>query len=238
MQKRVIGIDIVRGWALLLMMIYHILYYIDFLHIAHIELRKDTLWIAFHLLILILFISLVGVSLKLTHSTKINWQKVKKRAILLGASSALITAISYIIFPHAWVYFGILHFIFVASILALPFLNYPYIAISVAIFIFIGSATHFLNTHWLFQILQQPLHLPTRRTMDLVRFFPWFGVVLIGVALVGFGLHQKIFNYRFFTAKNGFNRVLMKMGQHSLLIYLIHQPILFGLCILIKKILY
>ncbi len=218
------------------MIIYHISYYLNFLHIAHIDLKKNTFWIAFHLLILILFISLVGVSLKLAHYNKINWKSIKKRTIILGSTSILITAISYIIFPNAWVYFGILHFIFVASILALPFLNYPFIALFTAIFIFIGSAFNFLNTHWLFHLLYQPLHLPIHHTMDLVRIFPWFGVVLIGVALVGFNLHQKIFNYKIFTMQNRLNTILAKMGRHSLLVYLLHQPIFFGLCIAIAKI--
>jgi uncharacterized membrane protein len=59
--------------------------------------------------------------------------------------------------------------------------------------------------------------------VDLVSFFPWIGVVLLGV----FVMHKNLFKIR--VKPNIFLNQLVLLGQHSLIIYLIHQPILYGL---------
>jgi len=61
-------------------------------------------------------------------------------------------------------------------------------------------------------------------TEDYVPFLPWFGVLLLGMAL-GKYLHLGGYLY---AKKIRWGRQLIWMGQHSLLIYMLHQPILLG----------
>ena len=226
-KSRVIGLDIFRGLALLLMIIYHFNYDLSYFHIIEINLNSSSFFLAFRYTIISMFLLSVGISLSLVHRESISWRRVKKRVLLLSLASIAVSIATYIVFPDSWVYFGILHFILLASILALPFLKYPKVAILFAILIFIGSATGSLTVHPLFNLIQPILHLPPIHTEDLVSIFPWFGVVLLGTAIAYYNLHLKIFNQKIFNNNSLFNRVLKFMGQHSLLIYLIHQPILF-----------
>ena len=59
--------------------------------------------------------------------------------------------------------------------------------------------------------------------MDYIPFYPWFGLVLLGVYLESINLHRiplkRIFPVGFFEI----------MGKHSLKIYLLHRPIVFRL---------
>jgi uncharacterized membrane protein len=77
-----------------------------------------------------------------------------------------------------------------------------------------------LTPIWEWSVLH--LGIPTR-TVDLVSFFPWIGVVLIGV----FVMHKALFQIEI-KSNRALNKLVL-LGQHSLLIYLIHQPILYGL---------
>ena len=226
-KSRVIGLDIFRGLALLLMIIYHFNYDLSYFHIIEVNLNSSNFFLIFRYIIITMFLLSVGISLSLVHKKSISWRRVKRRVLLLALASIAVTIATYIVFPNSWIYFGILHFILLASILALPFLNYPKIALLFAILIFIGSATEFLTVHPLFNLLQPILHLPPIHTQDVISIFPWFGVVLLGTVIAYYNLHLKIFNQKIFNNNSSLNRVLEFMGQHSLAIYLIHQPILF-----------
>ena len=99
-----------------------------------------------------------------------------------------------------------------------------------AIIILIGYFLGWLHTEALFSLLQQPLRLPPYYTEDLVTVFPWFALVLIGIFLVAKGWHiYPQLKPNLISKKVGF------LGRHSLLIYMIHQPILFGLVMLVSR---
>ncbi len=226
-KSRVKGLDIFRGWALLLMIIYHFNYDLSYFQVMKIDLNSSSFFLPFRYTIISMFLLSMGISLSLVHRKSILWRKLKKRIFLLSLASISVTIATYIVFPNSWIYFGILHFILLASIVALPFLNYPKIALLFAILIFIGSATETLTVHPIFNLLQPILHLPPVHTQDVISIFPWFGVVLLGTVIAYYDLHQKVFNQKIFNNSSLVNRVLKFMGQHSLLIYLIHQLILF-----------
>ena len=152
---------------------------------------------------------------------------MRKRVLQLGAASLVVSVATYFVFPTSWIYFGILHFILVASLITMMLLKFPKITLLLSITILIGSATHILHLNGLYALLKEPLSLPTH-TEDLVPLFPWLAVVFIGTLLVHHNLHQKIFTLPLFNTKFRINRMLQKMGQNSLLIYLIHQGVLFG----------
>lgn len=226
--QRLIGLDIFRGWVILLMVLFHLAYDLNYFKLIHINLHQDTFWVYARYLIVIMFLVTVGISLALTHHPKIQWNKMLKRTLVLGVASALVSFSTYIQFPQTWVYFGILHFILLASLLGLFFLPYPGLTLLSSIVILWGSAIGWLHMHTLFSFVQKPLHLPPAYTEDLVIFFPWFAVVLLGISLVQYQLHRPLLQHSFFSHNVLHNRFLALMGRHALLIYLLHQPILFA----------
>ena len=233
--QRLIELDVLRGWAILFMMIFHLTYDLNYFHFIKVDLHTHFFWSHFRYLIVTLFLLSVGISLTLVHSPKIQWHKMLKRTLLLGSFSLIITIATYFVFPKSWVYFGILHFILVSSWLGLLFLPYPKIALSLALFILLGSAMGWLNTEGLFHLLQEPLHLPPTYTEDVLHPFPWFSVVLIGIFMTRYNLHIKLLKNKLLSASHTFNHVLAFFGRYALWVYLIHLPLLFGFFMLLQK---
>src|SRR5690606_18368591 len=66
----------------------------------------------------------------------------------------------------------------------------------------------------------------TPATADLVPIFPWLGVVLIGV--IGMRVLEGSPALRW-SSPNPALHTLARIGRWSLVIYLVHQPLLFGL---------
>ena len=226
-SKRYIEVDLVRGFALLLMVAFHFSYDLNHFEYIDINIRYGLDWRYFRYLILTLFIATVGISLVLANTTKVDYKKVSQRALKLLIASSLISVASYFMNPSMWIYFGVIHFILVGSLVGLLFVKRPYLSLIVGVVIIILYNLGFANMHWLYNALHETLHLP-RHTEDLVQFVPWFGVLLIGI-FIG----EKKW-YALGIKSNSLFEGLAFLGQHALIIYLIHQPILFGIFELIK----
>lgn len=189
-------------------------------------MEHETVWGTIRYSILFMFLLSVGMSMALVHSPKIKWDKVKKRMLFLGSASLLVSLVTYVQFPTTWVYFGVLHFILVASLFGLLFLSYPRLTLITILFILVGYFFGWLHVHGLFTLLQAPLHLPLGYSEDVVRFFPWFAVVLMGTSMIVYGFHKKLHLQKI---KIKIHNPIAFLGRHSLIVYLIHQPILFAI---------
>jgi len=205
-KTRLVGLDVFRGWAIVLMVIFHFAYDLAFFRFIDINPVRDAFWVFFRYVIVSMFMFSVGVSLALVHTPRIRWDRVRRRAVILGAAAAIVTIATRIQSPHAWVYFGILHLIWVASLAGLVFIRFPRMALVVALLIFWGSYDDgwlWQMQHRLFEQMRPLLHLPYR-TEDLARFFPWFGMVLIGIGTHGLGWDRWLFALPVFSARTRF----------------------------------
>ncbi len=230
---RVVGLDIFRGYALFMMVVFHFSFDLNNFHYLNLDIKHDEFWRYFRYTIVTMFVFSSGISLKLANEHGINFIKTRRRVIILTLASLLVSIGSYTQFPSTWIYFGILHFFLFASIVGLLFLNIPKISLLLGVVIIAGYNFHFLSMHWLFKILQAPLHLPIRYTEDLATIFPWFGVFLLGIVFATYNLHKLLFDNLFFNHNNRMNSFFSTIGKHSLVIYLSHQPILFALFFII-----
>ena len=223
-------IDLLRGLAIVLMVIFHFGYDLSIFGWAHYNTSEDIEWRIFRSIIVSGFLLAVGMSSYLAYQKSINKKKLAKTVGKLFAVSLLITIGSLLLDPNTWVYFGIIHFITVALPISVLFVRVPNIALVIGILSIGGYWSGILDFYpiWEWGVLNLGIPL---QTVDLVSLFPWIGVVLIGV----FVMHKEIFHIKF-TA-SGISNKLGFLGQHSLLIYLIHQPILYGLFGLIDLIL-
>jgi uncharacterized membrane protein len=215
-------IDLLRGLAIVLMVIFHFGYDLTVFGWADFSTSKDIEWRIFRTIIVSSFLLAVGMSSYLAYRKSINKKKLTKAVAKLFAVSLFITLGSLFMHPSTWVYFGIIHFITLALPISVLFVRVPNIAFVIGTLCIVAYAIGIVNLNpiWEWSVLY--LGIP-KRTVDLVSFFPWIGVVLIGV----FVMHNALFQIKIKS-----NRVLNKLvflGQHSLLIYLIHQPILYGL---------
>ena len=133
-------------------------------------------------------------------------------------------------FPQTYIFFGILHFIFVASVIGLAFLRFTWLNL------LIGSALVVLGATLKFLLFDQPqwqwIGMMTHKpfTEDYVPLLPWFGIVLIGMFFArraqARGWFEKFAAIEF---DNPIAKLLAFAGRHSLIIYILHQPIFIGL---------
>ena len=222
LKMRHIQVDFIRGVAIVLMVIFHISFDLNNFHFINIDIYHALYWRYFRYLILTLFILCVGVSLVLANRQSIDLIKNFKRFSLLILLASFVSGASYFTFAQTWIYFGVLHFIAFASFFGLLFLRFIWINLLLGLSIVTLYTLSLINMHWLYEFLQLPLHLP-QYTEDLVSFTPWFGVLLIGIFIA----QKKL--YLFYLKENSFTHSIAYFGKKSLPIYILHQPIFFGL---------
>ena len=226
-NKRYLEVDFIRGLALLLMVVFHLCFDLYYFNYIDIEIRHGLDWRYFRYLILSLFIGTVGISLVLANRDKIRYKKNMIRAGKLLLASLAISIASYFMNPSMWIYFGVIHFILVGSLVGLLFVHRPYLSLVLALVIIGLFNAELINMHWLYNYLKVPFHLPTY-TEDLVQFVPWFALILLGI-FVG---HKQWFDWGLQHSK--FVDAIVFLGRNALVIYLVHQPILFGIFELLK----
>ena len=146
----------------------------------------------------------------------------------------IITLVSLLYITEGFIIFGILHFIGIAIILVIPFLKLDNFLLPLSLcFIFIGVLLNsfIVDFKWLLWLGLIPSNF---FTVDYFPLLPWFGVVLFGV-FVGKKLypnHKRSFHLNDMSEHQPV-KILSFLGRHSLIIYLIHQPIILALIWLI-----
>ncbi len=237
--KRFWEIDFLRGIAIIMMIIYHILFDLYFLDVLKINLHSLLLRL-FLYPIGTTFLLLVGVSLTISYSRIKNtlsekeaWLKFIKRGIMIFCLGLALTTVTWVFLDSGFIIFGVLHCIGICIILSIPFLKYRFFNLFLGlILVFIGIALRTMVFD--FSYLVWLGFIPSGfYTIDYFPLLPWFGVVLLGIA---------IGNYVYPNAKRRFplrdlskNRLLKPLclfGHHSLIIYLLHQPILLSIIFL------
>lgn len=225
-------VDVARGGALGAMAVYHLCWDLSFFGLANIPLLSSPFWLATRALILSAFLLLTGLSLVLATRQGLEPRRFLIRLALIAAGAAAISAASLWAFPDSPIFFGVLHHIAVASVLGLAFLRLPAAATAaaaVACLVVPAVIAHPLfDPPWL-----QWIGLTTvePRSNDFVPLLPWFGVVLLGIAL-GQGLLRRA--GRTLAVAGSWQpagpvpRGLAWAGRHSLIVYLLHQPLLLG----------
>lgn len=223
---RLAGVDALRGGALLLMFAYHFCFDLRFYRVTAWDFEHDPFWLGFRALIVASFLLLVGVSLVLAERAQATPRHFWKRVGVIAACALAASAGSYLLFPRTFIYFGILHSIVVSSILAWPLARSPWPALALGITVIVAGLTlqwpafDLRALSWIgFGTFKPP-------TEDYVPLFPWAGVVFIGVAL-GHALARA--GFRPLRPLARAPRWLTWLGRHSLIVYMVHQPILLAL---------
>lgn len=223
---RLTAIDLARTLALVCMVIFHFTFDLALFGFIPPDTMSQPFWYYFARAIAGSFLFLSGVSLWLSHGRGIRWPSFWKRLVKLAAAAALVTIASISLVPGGPIWFGILHAIAAASFLGLIALRLPWpltFAIAAAIFAAAwGPRFTAFDPLWLVWT-----GLAETRPMmgDYVPLIPWAAPALAGIAIANaLSLHQ----WRG-TQPSRLTHALTFPGRHSLLIYLIHQPILFGL---------
>ncbi len=228
--NRIAAVDLARAAALLAMAIYHFAWDLEFFGYLDPGTTGSGGWKIFARSIATSFLFLVGVSLVLAHGDGIRWRGYWKRLAMVAAAALAITAATWFAFPDGFIFFGILHQIALASLLGLAFLRLPWAVNAALAVVFVTLPLVFRSPVFAHPSLWWVGLSPTvPRSNDYVPLFPWFGAVLAGMAFARLasviGLRQRI--ARFVPGR--WAKLPLLLGRHSLLVYLVHQPVIIGL---------
>jgi uncharacterized membrane protein len=225
---RLAAIDCVRGLALVAMVVYHTAFDLYADRLIATDIFSDLRWETLARATASTFLALAGIGLVLSIQGGLRPRRYFRRLALVAGGAAAVTLATWWFDPATFVFFGILHEIAVASVLALPFLWAPWVLTAAA-----GAAAIALPFFFTSPVFDTPalwwvgLSTTPPVTVDYVPLFPWFGVVLIGVVLGRLVVRYQAAIAKF-QPRNAFVRALAFVGRHTLPIYLIHQPLIVG----------
>lgn len=229
-------IDAVRGIAIGMMVLYHLVYDLDYF--GDFDLGATSgFWGLFATATAFLFVFLVGMSLTVSHdrsrdtgATAQRFRKYALRGVRVLGYGMLITLVIWFAVPDGQIYFGILHAIGLSIILAYPFLGRPLLALLVAIPVLLAAPvveTLQMDEPWL---LWLGVRAPVGPMLDYRPMIPWFGIVLLGTVAASYLYRHGVRRFPW-PEQVPFvpGRPLATLGRYSLVIYLVHQPLMLGL---------
>ena len=222
-KKRIWEVDALRFIAIILMLIYHLVF--DLKEYLNVDVNYEEFhWYIIGISSAIIFMFISGVSSGLSKNPI-------KRGVQVLACGMLVTLVSFIFFKDMYIRFGILHFLGVCMIIS-PALrkmdNLTLLLIGLACVItgiYIENIT--INIPYLL-----PLGFKYRgfHSFDYYPLIPYLSVYILGILVYRnyYKERKSIFK------KELYSNFIRKISEKSLFIYLIHQPIYYALILLYK----
>jgi uncharacterized membrane protein len=251
-EARADWVDGLRGVAVVWMVAYHFCFDLNLLGFARFAMLSDPWWTTQRTAIVSLFMLSAGLSQVLAWRAGQTRRMFWRRWTEIAGCAGLVSVATWWMFGAAWIYFGVLHAMAVMWLLTRGGLVWlasrPGFSWRVLLFVaaLVGSSAWWvpallhamgatdgqalLNTR-AFSALGWVSHKPV--TEDYVPLAPWMGVLWLGVAWglwrwpsqVGQAQQPMVETA---AAWAWSPRWLRFLGRHSLVVYMVHQPVLLG----------
>jgi len=213
------------------MIVFHTVYDLNFFSVVPVNVATGF-WRWFAMATASLFLLIVGISLVVSRAravAKLPGFALTKKFLYRGAGifalGMLVTLATWLYLRGGFVVFGILHLIGVSVMLSVFFFRFGRYNVLVGLLV-ITAGFFISNISGPALLIPFGLYPASFTSVDYTPLVPWFGAVLIGMGL------GEIFyggGVRRFTPPHLPDRVavpLSLLGQHALVIYLIHQPVI------------
>ncbi|MDU4959393.1 MAG: heparan-alpha-glucosaminide N-acetyltransferase [Sporomusaceae bacterium] len=226
MRQRIWEIDYLRGTAIILMVIFHLV--VDLTDFYGFQMEYlSGFWYYLGKVSAVLFMLLAG------GSSVLN-RKPLPHGVRILAAAVLVSAVTYWFLPAAYVRFGILHLLGTCICLSAWLRRLP------AWGLLLLAVAMLALPYWLDGLaVESGLLLPLGITpavfssIDYYPLIPWLGVFLLGL-LAGRRLYSRPQpRLRQWPGTKG----ICWLGRRSLLIYLLHQPVLLASLYLLSTLL-
>ena len=233
-------IDALRGVAIVWMTVFHFFFDLSFLGFSKENFYKDPFWTWQRVAIVSLFLFCAGLGQAVAWQQRQSWPRFWRRWRQVAICALLVSAGSYLVFPKSFIYFGVLHGIVVMLLvvrLTAGWGRWLWLAGGLAIALkFVAAALHGagylpvvfngMALNWLGFIGYKPI------TEDYVPVLPWLGVMWWGMASGQWLLLRR--PHWVGLALPSVVSPLSWLGRWSLSWYMLHQPVLIGLLMLIR----
>jgi uncharacterized membrane protein len=213
----------------------------------HQDMLRDPVWTVQRTCILSLFLWCAGWGQALAVAAGQTWGQFARRWLQIAGCAALVSVGSAQMFPQTWIYFGVLHGMAVMLLICRLTAHWGRgLWWAGGAVVLLGLLAQDLHTAW--QPLQVLNHAPWNVlglisqkpiTEDYVPLLPWLGVMWWGMAAGQWMLARQNTNaYAQVpevarSAQHSVVRVLAPLGRWSLSWYMLHQPLLMGLLMLL-----
>jgi uncharacterized membrane protein len=243
-------IDFLRGCAIFLMVGFH--WTVDRYFLKGYPPGVSPLLLSFWQIVTAgLFLLLVGISLTFKREPNaVNFrtrgcpgtfnilrQHNLRRGMIILGWGLMLTLITRMFLPKEYIIFGILHLIGMAVLISRPLLNLKTWNLAFGVLV-IGLGIYLNQWRVTFPwLLWAGLAPEDFASIDYFPVFPWYGVILVGIFLgtVLYGAQGRNFRCQDQPPPNKIVQGLCFLGRNSLLIYLVHQPVLLVLVLLTGK---
>ena len=244
--NRIRLLDFLRAIVVIAMIFYHFIYDLgDFGYINSVTVVNGY-WRLFAQSIGCSFLFISGVSFWVMASGGINWVNYSKRLTILISAALIISIVTYRVDSETFIFFGILHLLAACSVFSIFIYRLPVIilfALGVGLLLipeYYHTSVYYNEALFSNRYLSWTgLYNGKTGSLDFYEFMPWSAAFVLGLAC------SKVFvnpqrasslsplSFKEEKASLGLSSILW-IGRHSLLIYLIHQPILIGIILFFK----
>lgn len=228
--RRLAVIDVARGAAICGMVAFHVKWDLNDWGWQEDGPAASPSWMALGHAVAATFLFVSGYCLVLARRN--GTAAALRRIGILAGAAALISLVTRWIFPDAFIFFGILHCIAASNLVGLAFVRAPVVltiiaACAAAALPSLSTSTAFDAPQWWWL----GLSAVEPATLDYRPILPWIAAVLFGIAAA-----QAPVSVPNVPVRAVWLRGLAWAGRRSLQIYMIHQPMLFGLFLLLSTI--
>lgn len=224
-------LDILRWLAIVLMILFHLNYSLVYIFGNEILNFSEVFWYTLGKISALGFMFISGMSFYLAsqkYSREELTEKYLKYALILALCAGSITLVTALFFPEQLILFGILHF-FALSFALFPFVTRSKFLITLTIIASISIYLYFpprIDSWFLFPLGFVPSNF---YSTDYYPLIPYFSVILFWYLWGEFLSKNKLLRYLHVARELNFvEKMLSYVGKHSLMVYLVHQPVILG----------
>ncbi len=239
-RPRIDAIDALRGAALLWMTVFHLGFDLNHFGYWQQDYYRDPFWTVQRTCILGLFLFCAGLGQAVALHQGQSWARFWRRWAQIAGCALLVTAGSALMYPRSFIFFGVLHGMAVMLVLVrltAGWGQWLWLAGALAIALAHGAAVLLAGSpawagwfnagglSWLGLVTTKPI------TEDYVPVLPWLGVMWWGMA-AGQWLLRTPPDWLTHPLR-GPGRLLAGLGRWSLSWYMLHQPAMIGVLMLV-----
>jgi uncharacterized membrane protein len=231
-------IDVARGVAILMMILFHTLFDLSFFQVYPVNVSTGF-WRYFAFATASLFLFIVGISLTISHAREEGRLagdakrrsriaiKYLKRGTWIFACGLLVTLATWLYLGEGFVVFGILHLIGVSIMLAPLFFRFGRANVVLGAFVIAaGISLIAAGANGPIFLVWLGISPVSFNSVDYTPLLPWFGVVLAGMGIGEYLYPDGIRSFSRSGIPPTVSAPLALLGRHSLAIYLVHQPVI------------
>ena len=228
-QYRLFALDGLRVFAIVMMVAYHFIYDLKYFGYVDWNTPLGDGFRQWRTSIVFGFVFAMGLSMGIAHGGGRKFKPFQKRLVQIFSCAVLITGVSLFMFPESWIYFGILHFMVIASLVTFMLVERPWLTLALGAAIVVSFWAGWVPYGWPVSLIAG---LPGY-TEDFVSPFPCLGVALIGVFIGERFVQSSAAQEKWSHLKVGgpVGKLVSFAGKRSLSIYMLHQLVLFALII-------